>query len=360
MFLPSNITLKFGDSGDFVSELQRRLVAVGCFSSDAINGFFDGSTVNGVSSFQSMSGIRADGIAGPETLRRLNGVISGDNSSTADTKAEEEKRLQQEQALRLQREQQYLYEQQALLEQQRQQQAYAAQMQAQSAAQTYAPQPQAQPQAALPEVNYAQAPVYQPQQPIQPLQSVATAGDDMLARMLLGQQPQAQAQPQVQTQQQQQAQLQQQQSQQQQLAQPQAFQAPQPPQANINAAMPPAQAAMQVLTPSAVAMQPALAPAQPLPMAANAQDPNAQQSPTVEQPPRGMIGRAVQFVSEKIQQLHQYFEAKLPPHALNEARSAGLLLAQSGVKEAAIPGGPEPQRGIEGPQRGQQQVQQRG
>lgn len=356
MFLPSNITLKFGDSGDFVSELQRRLVAVGCFSSDAINGFFDGSTVNGVSSFQSMSGIRADGIAGPETLRRLNGVISGDNSSTTDTKAEEEKRLQHEQSLRLQREQQYLYEQQALLEQQQQQQAYAAQMQAQAAAQTYAPQPQAQPQATLPEVNYAQAPVYQPQQPIQPLQPVAAAGDDMLARMLLGQQPQAQAQTQVQTQQQQQAQLQQPQQQ----TQPQAFQAPQPPQASINAAMPPAQAAMQVLTPSAVAMQPALAPTQPLPMAASAQDPNAQQSPTIEQPPRGMIGRAVQFVSEKIQQLHQYFEAKLPPHALNEARSAGLLLAQSGVKEAAIPSGPEPQRGIEGPQRGQQQVQQRG
>jgi hypothetical protein len=156
MFLPSNITLKFGDSGDFVSELQRRLAAVHCFDANAINGFYDGVTVNGVSQFQSMSGIRADGIAGPETLRRLNGVISGDNSSTTDHKAEEEKRQQQELSHRQQLEQQYLYEQQALLAQQQQQQAYAAQMQAQANAQSYTPQPLApQPQTALPEVIVA-------------------------------------------------------------------------------------------------------------------------------------------------------------------------------------------------------------
>ena len=342
MFLPSNITLKFGDSGDFVSELQRRLVAVGCFSSDAINGFFDGSTVNGVSSFQSMSGIRADGIAGPETLRRLNGVISGDNSSTADHKAEEEKRLQQEQALRLQREQQYLYEQQVLLAQQQQQEAYDAQKQAKAATQTYAAQAaQHQPPASLPEVNYAQAPVNQAKQPMQQPPLAAAAGDDVLARMLLGQQAQQQAQPQpVQTQQLQQQQLQPQQP------QPQNLQQPQPLPVQTLAAMPPVQATMP-------------APTQPMAGVAPTQDSNAQQALATEPQPRGIVGRAMQFVSEKMQQLHQFFEAKLPNHVMNEVKAIGMVMAQSGVKEATIPTGPEPQRGIEGPQRGPQQGQQR-
>src|SRR6478735_15299 len=83
MFLPSNITLKFGDSGDFVAELQRRLAMVRCFPEDSINGFFDGLTVNGVTSFQGREGLHADGVAGPETLRRLNSVIAGDTSSAA-------------------------------------------------------------------------------------------------------------------------------------------------------------------------------------------------------------------------------------------------------------------------------------
>ena len=89
MFLPSNITLQFGDSGDFVSELQRRLSAVNCFGSDQVSGFFDGNTVNGVTRFQAMSGLHADGVAGPETLRRLNGVISG--GSATDKKDEEQR-----------------------------------------------------------------------------------------------------------------------------------------------------------------------------------------------------------------------------------------------------------------------------
>ena len=89
MFLPSNITLKFGDSGDFVAELQRRL-AMALGSNGEITGFYDGPTVNTVTQFQGMHGLHADGVAGPETLRRLNGVIAGDSGST-DTKNEEEK-----------------------------------------------------------------------------------------------------------------------------------------------------------------------------------------------------------------------------------------------------------------------------
>lgn len=334
MFLPSNITLKFGDSGDFVSELQRRLVAVSCFSGEGINGFYDGSTVNGVSQFQSMSGIRADGIAGPETLRRLNGVISGDTSSTDTKKTEEDERAQQENLMRQQLAQQQLYEQQALLAQQQQQQAYAAQVQAQTTEQAYAaqPQPQAQHTAALPEVNYAQAPVYQtqPPQPAYQSTSAASAGDDMLARMLLGQQ--AAQQP------------------------LQAPQTQQPP-AQTYAATPPVPmpVAAQMLTPP-----PALAPqaAPQMSAATAAPDATATLAPSAEAQ-RGMLGRAVQFMSEKMQQLSNYFESKLPNHVLNEVKAIGVAMAQSGVKEASVPTGPEPQRGVEGPQRGQQQGQQR-
>ena len=89
MFLPSNITLQFGDSGDFVTELQRRLAMVNAFSEDMINGFFDGNTVNGVTHFQAMVGLHADGVAGPETLRRLNGMVAGGGSAPSDKKEEE-------------------------------------------------------------------------------------------------------------------------------------------------------------------------------------------------------------------------------------------------------------------------------
>ena len=90
MFLPSNITLKFGDSGDFVAELQRRLSTVKAHDAEA-SGYYDAATVTSVTGFQSRSGLRADGIAGPETLRRLNGVISGDTSTTSSKKEEEAK-----------------------------------------------------------------------------------------------------------------------------------------------------------------------------------------------------------------------------------------------------------------------------
>jgi len=92
MFLPANITLQFGDTGDFVTELQRRLSTIQLLSEMMVNGAYDGNTVNAVKSFQSMHGIRVDGVAGPETLRRLAGVLSGESSSnTSDNKQEEEK-----------------------------------------------------------------------------------------------------------------------------------------------------------------------------------------------------------------------------------------------------------------------------
>lgn len=340
MFLPSNITLKFGDSGDFVSELQRRLVAVSCFSADAINGFYDGTTVNGVSQFQSMSGIRADGIAGPETLRRLNGVISGDTSTSSDHKAEEEARAQQERNYQLQLQQQYM-EQQALLAQQQQQQAYEAQILAQQreadAHAQHAARQQPQ-QAPLAEVAHAQVNTYQAQPPMQPQPAMPIGGDDVLARMLLGQQAAQQPQPleQQATAQPAQAASAQVLTQQQALAQQQALIQQSP---THSQSLPLAAALTEQLPQSLAAAQP--------PSEAAAQ-------------PRGMIGRAVQFMSEKMQQLSNYFESKLPKHVIDEVKTIGMVMAQSGVKEVAVPGGPEPQRGIEGPQRDQQQGQQRG
>lgn len=89
MFLPTNITLQLGDSGDYVAELQRRLVKVDALAYDGISGSFDGMTVNAVSGFQSRHGLRADGVAGPETLRRLAAVTGGEGTAPAGAEAQE-------------------------------------------------------------------------------------------------------------------------------------------------------------------------------------------------------------------------------------------------------------------------------
>lgn len=93
MFLPSNITLKSGDTGDFVSELQRRLAAQGFLSEGNVSGLFDGATTSGVSHFQGANGLFADGIAGPKTIHVLNG-----GSPTADGGDEGNKQDEEEQA----------------------------------------------------------------------------------------------------------------------------------------------------------------------------------------------------------------------------------------------------------------------
>ena len=93
MFLPTNITLQFGDTGDFVAELQRRLSRLDLLGEMMVNASFDGNTINAVKSFQSIHGLRVDGVAGPETLRRIAGILSGTSgsSTTSDNKQEEEK-----------------------------------------------------------------------------------------------------------------------------------------------------------------------------------------------------------------------------------------------------------------------------
>lgn len=84
MFLPTNITLQFGDSGDYVAELQRRLVQRQCMARGMITAFYDGPTVSGVRTFQIAAGLQGDGIAGPETLRRLNSYFDEDSGAPGD------------------------------------------------------------------------------------------------------------------------------------------------------------------------------------------------------------------------------------------------------------------------------------
>ena len=335
MFLPSNITLKFGDSGDFVNELQRRLAAVHCFNGDAVNGFFDGATVNAVSQFQSMSGIRADGIAGPETLRRLNGVISGDSSTTADHAAEEERKAQELASRQL--------EQQLMMAQQ--QQAPIIEPAVQAPVNEWQREAhQHQPSQALPEVNYAQASSYQPQQPMhqQPQAMAQQAPSDILSQMLMAAPQQAPA-----------------------AAPEHAHHAA--PTANATAtAHPVMQHAPAHQTPAApVTVIPVQVIAQQAPAAVvppqAAQNTALQAAPQAAAEPRGIIGRAVQYANDMVQKLSAYFESKLPNHVIAEVKEIGQIMAKSGVREASIPMGPEQQqqRGVETPGRSAQQGVQR-
>jgi peptidoglycan hydrolase-like protein with peptidoglycan-binding domain len=325
MFLPSNITLKFGDSGDFVSELQRRLSAVHCFSADAINGFFDGATVNGVSQFQSMSAIRSDGIAGPETLRRLNGAISGDTSSSADHKAEEEERVRKEALL------QQIHQQELLAQQQAQPTQYVDPsygIASPIAQQELIQQPQ------QPEINYVQHAAYVPQHTI----AQAPSTVDTLAQMLLTPQQSSTASSVSQAatvvpvdylaQ-----------------AQPSAVQIITPQQAAVVTSRQQAEALHQQHT---IQVQPQT---QPIATAASTLPVTA----APEAAPKGIIGRAVQYANDMVQKLATYFEAKLPTHVIDEVKDIGLTMSKNGVKEAIIPAGPEQHRSVDAPARGPQQ-----
>lgn len=342
MFLPTNITLKLGDSGDFVSELQRRLSIVSCFNADAINGFFDGNTVNGVSQFQAKCGIRADGIAGPDTLRRLNGVISGDNSSTDDHKAAEEEALrqQQHQAFLLQQQ----YEQQRLIEEQQRQ-----------AEQQF----QAQQQAAMAQQH---APTHTHIEPAAAAQAYAPQPAPMQADTVYAAQTQQQIQQQFQMQQQMQMQMQQQAQQQFQAVPPPIMPTQQPPVATVDPQMLAAAQAQQAgQRPPQQQPIPQQQPVpQPVQQQTVAQQAEQQQTLAAEQQPRGIVGRTVQYANEMMQKLAAHFEKRLPAPVLQEVKEIGHVMAQSGMKEAAIPTGPEQQRGLEGPAKGPQQGIQRG
>lgn len=96
MILPNSITLRPGDSGDYVTELQRRLAQRDLLSEMDITGFYDATTTRAIKTFQSANGLKVDGIAGPETLRLLIS-IGGEESSDSgffDENAEAQERTQ--------------------------------------------------------------------------------------------------------------------------------------------------------------------------------------------------------------------------------------------------------------------------
>lgn len=339
MFLPSNITLRYGDTGDFVRELQRRLSLLHCYPADALSGVFDGGTQESVIQFQVQCGIRADGIAGPDTLRRLNGVISGD-ATTEDYRNEEEetqRKLQADQLLQRQ-----LLEQQRLAEEEAQRLA----LQQQQAAAAYAPPAPAAfegaaPAAAAPAapavelINLSAAPAVPPLAPPPP-----AAGVDVLNELLRQSQNAAPAAP----------------------SPAASAHAPAPAVATPAAApLPPLMQAGYAPNPTA----PTPAGAAPQATGAEAQKAvsqaaNANAGAEVAQAPRGLLGRAMQYASETMQKLASYFESRLPPHVISEVKEIGLAMAKSGMREAPLPTGPEQQRGLEGPGKGQQQSIQRG
>jgi peptidoglycan hydrolase-like protein with peptidoglycan-binding domain len=339
MFLPSNITLQFGDSGDFVSEMQRRLALVRCLSESLVNGFFDGPTVNAVSLFQSQCGLRADGIAGPETLRRLNASVAGAPASSSNDKAAEEA--------------QQLAAQNALLAQQAAQQQTQLQQgqwgisptMHQPPATDYPPMVEVAPIAPAPPVT-AYTPPQAFQQPLAtaPLNPVMPSPMPMetaplSAPLLQAQAPQATMDPAT-------------------AAQPLATNPllrPQPAMQQPPAAMHTAPPLQQPPAPQAAPLQAAPAPQAPQPLAKI----EVAQIPAEPQQQPSLMQKAATMANAFIQKLANYFEAKLPPDTLREVQEVGKTMLKNGVKEAPIPTDPAA-RAPEQPARGQAQAQQRG
>jgi cytoskeletal protein RodZ len=73
--VPEDVTLKSGDEGTSVKQLQEALVALGYDVGEA-DGVFGPATVEAVKQFQADSGLDADGVAGPQTLAALNDAVA--------------------------------------------------------------------------------------------------------------------------------------------------------------------------------------------------------------------------------------------------------------------------------------------
>ena len=73
MLLPTHITLKSGDSGIHVCALQECLSYLRYLKPSDVNGQYDAVTFAAVRAYQRDKGLAADGVAGPVTLKSLNG-----------------------------------------------------------------------------------------------------------------------------------------------------------------------------------------------------------------------------------------------------------------------------------------------
>lgn len=74
-------TLKYGDSGSRVTELQTALVKLG-YNTNGVDGRFGAGTQRAIISFQKDNGLEADGLAGTKTLELLYKKADGTSSSS--------------------------------------------------------------------------------------------------------------------------------------------------------------------------------------------------------------------------------------------------------------------------------------
>ena len=75
-FNPSSValadgSLRLGDKGPAVKELQQLLKNHGCYDFEEITGFFGATTEAGVRKFQTQNGLTVDGVAGADTMKKL-------------------------------------------------------------------------------------------------------------------------------------------------------------------------------------------------------------------------------------------------------------------------------------------------
>ena len=77
-------TLKLGDEGIHVNNLQTVLNMLGYLERDYITSVFDFRTEHAVKSFQSYWGLRIDGIVGPETWNALEAALGGEMAPPPD------------------------------------------------------------------------------------------------------------------------------------------------------------------------------------------------------------------------------------------------------------------------------------
>jgi hypothetical protein len=73
--VPEGVTLRPGDTGDAVEELQAALVQLG-YDPGPVDGDYGDATTQAVASFQEAAGITADGVAGPETFSALSQALN--------------------------------------------------------------------------------------------------------------------------------------------------------------------------------------------------------------------------------------------------------------------------------------------
>lgn len=77
------LTLRQGSSGSAVAELQRALNQAG-YSEVKVDGKYGKDTKEAVERYQSMNGLKVDGVAGRKTLTKLLGTASPDNNPEND------------------------------------------------------------------------------------------------------------------------------------------------------------------------------------------------------------------------------------------------------------------------------------